>query len=108
VQRNYNCSSLSLLPSLYTTYSLRTYLHPTTNMSDAPKVEEPVAPRAAEAPVAEPVAETKAEETPAAAEAATETPALESTPAPEETPAKEEVKPVEEGVLGYKGPGLLK
>jgi hypothetical protein len=62
-----------------------------------PAVEEPVAALATEAPLAEPAAEV--EETPATTEpAATE----------EATPAKEEVKPVEDGVLGYKGPGLLK
>jgi hypothetical protein len=66
-------------------------------MSDAPKVEEPVVP-AAEAPAAEPVVEEPA------VEAATEMAA----PATEETAAAAEVKPVEEGVLGYKGPGLLK
>ena len=41
----------------------------------------------------------------------TETPVVAEAPKEEVTeaaPVKEEVKPVEEGVLGYKGPGLLK
>ncbi len=81
--------------------------------AEAPKpVEEPVvapttteteAPEATEAPAVpstEPVVEATTE-TPAVAEPAVEEEA--AAPAP-----KEEVKPVEEGVLGYKGPGLLK
>jgi len=73
-------------------------------MSDAAKpVEEPVvAPAPAtetETPVADPVPEVKAAEEPV-----TETPATTE----EAAPAKEEAKPVEEGVLGYKAPGLLK
>lgn len=74
------------------------------------------APKAVEAPVEAPKA---VEETPVVpTEAPVETPvATESAPVVEEAPkdesteaapAKEEVKPVEEGVLGYKGPGLLK
>lgn len=65
-----------------------------------------------EAPVETPITDVPAvESTPAAesVEPTTETPAIE--PATEETvaePVKEEVKPVEEGILGYKGPGLLK
>jgi hypothetical protein len=76
-------------------------------MSDAPKVEEPVAaPVEAVAPAAaEPAVEAAAEEP--APEAATDAP--EAAAAAEEAPAAEaEVKPIEEGVLGYKGPGLLK
>ncbi|TVY42456.1 hypothetical protein LSUB1_G001737 [Lachnellula subtilissima] len=73
-------------------------------MSEVTKVEEPVvAPTtettATEAPVVEPVAET--------VEPTTETEAV-TEPAAEEAAVKEEVKPVEEGTLGYKGPGLLK
>lgn len=73
-------------------------------MSDAPKVEEPVvAAPVVDAPVAaEPVVAD------AAPEAAAETPAAEAAPAAEEPAVVAEVKPVEEGVLGYKGPGLLK
>ena len=84
-------------------------------MSEVQKpVEEPVVAPTTETPaVAEPVEETKpVEETPAVAETATETPAAtESTPAATEevaAPVKEEVKPIEEGILGYKGPGLIK
>jgi len=78
-------------------------------MSEATKpVEEPVvAPTTTETPaVTEPVPETKPAET---VEPTTETPAV-AEPAKEDTaaPVKEEVKPVEEGTLGYKGPGLLK
>jgi hypothetical protein len=78
-------------------------------MSEAPKtVEEPVVAAAVEsaAPVVEP--------TPAVAEPTTEAPATEAAaevtePAVEaEATTPEEVKPVEEGTLGYKGPGLLK
>ncbi len=76
--------------------------------AEAPKaVEAPVeAPKAVEET---PVVPTEAPvETPAATETA---PVVEETPkeeAAEAAPVKEEVKPVEEGVLGYKGPGLLK
>jgi len=77
-------------------------------MSEAPKtVEEPVAAApATETPAAEPVVES----TPAVTEPATETPAATTEPTTTEAaaPVKEEVKPVEEGVLGYKAPGLLK
>jgi len=83
--------------------------------AEVPKtVEEPViAPTTTAAPLTEtPVVVKPLEtETPAITEPSTETPAVtEATPATEElaAPAKEEVKPVEEGVLGYKGPGLLK
>jgi hypothetical protein len=77
-------------------------------MSDAPKVEEPVVAAPVEIPaVAEPVVEAPAAET-TAPEAATDAPAVEAAPAAEETPAAAEATPVEEGVLGYKGPGLLK
>lgn len=78
-------------------------------MSEAVKVDEPVvATDAAPVLAAEPTVEA-----PAAVEAAPETAAVEATePAAEATEpaaaAVEEVKPVEEGVLGYKGPGLLK
>jgi len=71
-------------------------------MSDVPKVDEPV--------VVAPVVDAPAAVEPVVAdapEAATEAPAAEAAPAAEETPAAE-AKPVEEGVLGYKGPGLLK
>ncbi|KAI9648288.1 hypothetical protein NHQ30_002920 [Ciborinia camelliae] len=82
-----------------------------------PVVEEQVAAPApetttTEAPVVEPVAETKIEEPVAATEPATETPAVVEEPTEETTtdaaPAAKEVTPVEEGVLGYKAPGLLK
>jgi hypothetical protein len=76
-------------------------------MSEAAKpVEEPVV--APEASVEAPAAETAPVET---TEAATEAPAATEPATAEEAPAapvKEEVKPVEEGTLGYKGPGLLK
>ena len=79
--------------------------------AEAPKpVEESVvAPTEAQSPGETLVPETKPSET---EEAAVEAPATtelasEETPAVSE-PVKEEVKPVEEGVLGYKGPGLLK
>jgi hypothetical protein len=76
-------------------------------MSEAAKpVEEPVV--APEASVEAPAAETAPVET---TEAATEAPATTEPATTEEAPAapvKEEVKPVEEGTLGYKGPGLLK
>ncbi|EKD18196.1 immunogenic protein [Drepanopeziza brunnea f. sp. 'multigermtubi' MB_m1] len=76
------------------------------------------APKPVEAPVAAEAPKT-VEETPAvAADNQVEASAVaEPTPAVEEakkeevadsTPVKEEVKPVEEGILGYKGPGLLK
>jgi hypothetical protein len=80
------------------------------NMSEAQKpVEEPVvAPAAATAAPVEtaPADESKPVET---AAPVAETPAAVE-PAKEEAaaPAKEEVKPVEEGTLGYKGPGLIK
>ncbi|EHK96247.1 PH [Glarea lozoyensis ATCC 20868] len=80
--------------------------------AEAPKtVEAPVvAPTSVEAPFTETPAVVKPTETEAVAEPSTETPAVtELAPAEEvAAPAKEEVKPVEEGVLGYKGPGLLK
>ena len=81
-------------------------------MSEAQKpVEEPVAAPTTETPAVEPVTESKpVEETPApATETATETPA-ETAPATTEeaAPVKEEPKPIEEGILGYKGPGLIK
>ncbi|KAF7942175.1 hypothetical protein EAE99_000225 [Botrytis elliptica] len=89
-------------------------------MSDIqkPVVEEPVVAAPApvttttEAPVVEPVAEPKVEEPVAATEPVTETPAVVEEPTTEAVteaaPAAKEVTPVEEGVLGYKGPGLLK
>ncbi|KAF7863830.1 hypothetical protein EAF04_006795 [Stromatinia cepivora] len=66
-----------------------------------------------EAPVVEPVEEPKIEEPVAATEPAIETPAVvvEEPTAGATTdaaPVAKEVTPVEEGVLGYKGPGLLK
>ncbi|RAL68221.1 hypothetical protein DID88_008924 [Monilinia fructigena] len=86
-----------------------------------PTVEEQVAAPApaittTEAPAVEPVPETKAEEPVAQTEPAeptTETPAVVEEPSAEAAteaaaPAIKEVTPVEEGVLGYKGPGLLK
>lgn len=77
-------------------------------MSDAPKVEEPVVAAPVETPaVVEPVVDAPAAEM-AAPEVATEAPAAEAAAAAEETPAAAEATPVEEGVLGYKGPGLLK
>jgi len=90
-------------------------------MSEAqkPAEESVVAPTATETPaITEPAEETKAVETPA--ETATETPAPATTEAAAEavtetaaeTPAattpKKEVTPFEEGVLGYKAPGLIK
>jgi hypothetical protein len=84
-------------------------------MSEAQKpVEEPVVASATETPVAEPVAETKPVEETAvpAVETTTESPAaVEPVPAATEevaAPATEELKSIEEGVLGYKGPGLIK
>jgi len=76
--------------------------------AEATKVEEPVA--APDAPVDAPAAETAAPETaaePAAEAPAATEPATEAAPAVTE-PVKEPAKPVEEGTLGYKGPGLLK
>ncbi|KAE9368504.1 hypothetical protein N431DRAFT_443939 [Stipitochalara longipes BDJ] len=76
-------------------------------MSEAAKpVEEPVV--APEAPVEAAAVEAAPAET---TEAATEAPAATEPTTTEEAPAapvKEEAKPAEEGVLGYKGPGLLK
>lgn len=84
-------------------------------MSDVQKpVEEPVVAPTTETPVvSEPVPETKpVEETTASPETTTETPAVaEAAPATTEeaaAPVKEEAKPIEEGILGYKGPGLIK
>lgn len=89
-------------------------------MSEAqkPAEESVVAPTATETPaITESAEETKAVETPA--ETVTETPAPATTDAaaeavtetateiPAATP-KKEVTPVEEGVLGYKAPGLIK
>jgi hypothetical protein len=80
-------------------------------------VEEPVVVVAptTETPVVETVAEsTPVVETAAPAETATEAPAATETAlaAAEEAaaaaPVEEEAKPVEEGVLGYKAPGLIK
>lgn len=76
-------------------------------MSEAPKVETPVV-----APESTPKVEETPKPTTETVEPATtsETPATTDAVKEEEvgTPAKEEIKPVEEGVLGYKGPGLLK
>lgn len=74
-------------------------------MSEAAKpVEEPVV--APEAAVEAPAAETAPAET---TEAATDAPAAPEPAAAEEAAiAPKEEKPVEEGALGYKGPGLLK
>ncbi|KAM0128903.1 hypothetical protein ACHAP3_008072 [Botrytis cinerea] len=82
-----------------------------------PIVEEPVVAESApvttatDAPVVEPVAEPKVEEPVAATEPVAETPAVVEEPATEAVadaaPVKE-VNFIEEGVLGYKGPGLLK
>ncbi|TEY38624.1 hypothetical protein BOTCAL_0482g00050 [Botryotinia calthae] len=83
-----------------------------------PIVEEPVVAESApvttttDAPVVEPVAEPKVEDPVAATEPVTETPAVVEEPTTEAVadvaPAAKEVTFVEEGVLGYKGPGLLK
>ncbi|ESZ98091.1 hypothetical protein SBOR_1470 [Sclerotinia borealis F-4128] len=80
-----------------------------------PTVEEPLTAQApvitTEVPVVEPVTETKIEEPVATTELAAEAPAVVEEPTAEVTdaaPAAKEVTPVEEGVLGYKGPGLLK
>merc|ERR1711939_1299082 len=97
-----------------------THLHPfdqrpihTTDMSAeakpvevTPQTEAPVeTPKPVEtAPVVEPTTTEPTTTT-------TETPVVAEAPKEEVTeaaPVKEEVKPVEEGVLGYKGPGLLK
>lgn len=82
-----------------------------------PIVEEPVVAESApvttttDAPVVEPVAEPKVEEPVAATEPVAETPAVVEEPTTEAVadaaPVKE-VNFIEEGVLGYKGPGLLK
>lgn len=79
-------------------------------MSEAPKtVETPVV-----APETTPTVEETPKPTTETVEPATtsETPATTEAVKEEEAaaaaPAKEEVKPVEEGTLGYKGPGLLK
>ncbi|KAG0651772.1 hypothetical protein D0Z07_2026 [Hyphodiscus hymeniophilus] len=86
-------------------------------MSEMQKpVEEPVvAPTTTETPVvvepvAEPMAEAKpVDELPVMAESATETPAVPATTEEVAAPAAmDEAKPVEEGILGYKGPGLIK
>ena len=82
-------------------------------MSEVQKpVEEPVVAPTTETPAVETVAESKpVEETAAPAETTTETPAAETAPATTEeaaAPVKEEAKPIEEGILGYKGPGLIK
>jgi hypothetical protein len=76
------------------------------NMSEAPKpvVDEPVSAPVTETPAVEPVPEVKATEEPATDAPVTTEPAATE----EAAPVKEEVKPVEEGVLGYKAPGLLK
>lgn len=83
-------------------------------MSEQQKtVEEPVAAAPAATEAAAPVEATpEVKEDAPAAEPAAEAPAAEE-PAAEtaeaaEEPAKKEVTPVEEGALGYKGPGLLK
>jgi hypothetical protein len=81
-------------------------------MSEVNKpVEEPVAAPVVDTPVTEPAVETKATEvpaveTPAAAEPATASEEV-AAPVAEEAKAKE-VEPVEEGVLTYKGPGIIK
>ncbi|PQE21769.1 immunogenic protein [Rutstroemia sp. NJR-2017a WRK4] len=85
-------------------------------MSEVQKpVEEPVAapaPATIETPATEPIVESATEEAPAAtADVTTEAPVAEepaTETAAEAAPAAKEVKPIEEGVLGYKGPGLLK
>ncbi|PQE03342.1 immunogenic protein [Rutstroemia sp. NJR-2017a BBW] len=85
-------------------------------MSEVQKpVEEPVAapaPATIETPATEPIVESATEEAPAAtADVTTEAPVAEepaAETAAEAAPAAKEVKPIEEGVLGYKGPGLLK
>lgn len=79
----------------------------------APAPETTIPPTTTEAPVVEPVEEPKVEEPVAATEPAVETPAVVvEEPTAEATteaaPVAKEVTPVEEGVLGYKGPGLLK
>ncbi|CDM36751.1 hypothetical protein DTO013E5_2873 [Penicillium roqueforti] len=76
-------------------------------MSEVQKTveETPVVPTvepAVETPATEAAVEAPKETT----EEPTATPAIESTEASE--PAKEEVKPASEGVLGHKGPGLVK
>jgi len=68
---------------------------------------------ATETSAADHVVESTTEEAPAVAtDAATETPAVEEAAAPETTtetaPAAKEVTPIEEGILGHKGQGLLK
>jgi hypothetical protein len=73
--------------------------------AEAKPVEAPVVPTepVVEAPVTTetaPVVET--------VEPTTESAAVDAAPATEEAAVKEEVKPVEEGILGYKGPGFVK
>ncbi|KAG9249261.1 Pleckstrin homology domain-containing protein [Calycina marina] len=79
----------------------KTIEEPTTAVTptEAPVVTEPVLPSEEVKPT-EPVS---TETTPAVANEASPTVVEEAA-----KPAAEEVKPVEEGVLGYKGPGLLK
>jgi len=80
-------------------------------MSEVQKnIEEPTAVTAVtEAPaITEPVTEVKPTEPTAETTSAVPATTEDVKPVEEATPAAEEVKPVEEGVLGYKGPGLLK
>lgn len=75
--------------------------------TEAPKVEEVVA--APTPAIVEPTAEpTPAVELTTDAAPVTEAPVAEEVAEPVVDAAPEEVKPVEEGTLGYKGPGLLK
>jgi hypothetical protein len=74
-------------------------------------VEEPVVAPTEAATEAPAVTETAPVETAAAEPVAAEEPAVATETPAEATEAaavKEDVKPVEEGTLGYKGPGLLK
>ncbi|CAD6442035.1 c7db0c9d-4ed0-4ee9-9f1f-bbc9863d19b5 [Sclerotinia trifoliorum] len=76
----------------------------TTTSTEAPVVEPVEEPKVEEPQVEEPVAATEAAvETPAVV---VEEPTAEATT--DAAPVAKEVTPVEEGVLGYKGPGLLK
>lgn len=73
-------------------------------MSEVTKpVETPIVAPTTEAPVETPAVETKATETPAPVVESSEPVVEEAAPAVEEPR-----KPVDEAVLGYKGPGLLK
>lgn len=74
--------------------------------------QAPVTTTTEAAPAIEAVTKPEIDEPVAATEPVAETPAVVEEPTVEATtdaaPAAKEVTPVEEGILGYKGPGLLK